>query len=134
MEVEFDVGKEGLDIWPQAVMAVTFVPGSTRFQPLFPAQFLELGFWCLFFAKEGRTGSSRPRPTFSFLFPGFFPSVVEQMVICCWWFHFGFCQFHLRSAHQEWTVVAHAVVDVNQRWSRNTLLLLSRILTKRYPE
>jgi hypothetical protein len=39
MEVEFDVGKEGRDIWPQAVMAVTFVPGSTRFQPLFPAQF-----------------------------------------------------------------------------------------------
>lgn len=68
MEVEFDVGKEVLDIWPQAVMAVTFVPGSTRFQPLFPAQFLNWGFGVSFFAKEGRTGSSRPRPTFSFLF------------------------------------------------------------------
>jgi hypothetical protein len=39
MGVDFDVGKEGRDIWPQAAMAVTFVPGSTRFQPLFPAQF-----------------------------------------------------------------------------------------------
>ncbi len=69
MEVEFDVGKERRDIWPQAVMAVTFVRGSTRFQPLFPAQFLNWGFGVSFFAKEGRTGSSsRPRPTFSFLF------------------------------------------------------------------
>ncbi len=39
MEVELDVAKEGRDIWPQAVMAATFVQRSTRFQPLFPAQF-----------------------------------------------------------------------------------------------
>lgn len=55
MQAEFDVGKEGRDIWPQAVMAVTFVPGSTRFQPLFPAQFWT-GVFVSLFAKEGRLG------------------------------------------------------------------------------
>ncbi len=58
MEVEFDVGTGGQDIWPQAVMAVTFVPGSTRFQRFFLPNF-EPGFWSLCLRKkEGQVAAA----------------------------------------------------------------------------